>query len=386
MNRMATKRCNFADLTESIGSPVIDKEAGIIRNVRILGRVSGNGREYSDRAMQQAATLYEGKGVNVNHPDRANPGVGRSVQDGIGQLRGVNVKPDGVYGDLHYLKSHPVAGILCESAERMPDRFGLSHNAVGDSVERGGKRIVESIENVRSVDLVQNPATNKSLFESQEQSPMTTKTLTEVIESLPKDHKARKGLTTLMEMDALPMITGDMPVDMEMGEAGTAAPTADQAAKAAFVAAIKAIIEDDSIDWPATQTKVAELLATMAKMDGGGEAEGETETEGDETVTEQLREELDQLKAELAAEKTDKANRALLESKGIAVTDHRLKTLKAVTDKATQTSLMEDWAKITPVKGGAPRPAKSPPANLVEGLDANYKAPKGKAAMLSSYK
>ena len=72
-----------------------------------------------------------------------------------------------MYGDLNVIMSHPLADTLFEVAERKPNRFGLSHNAAGDVVERNGRRIVESIKSVLSVDLVQNPATVKSLFESE---------------------------------------------------------------------------------------------------------------------------------------------------------------------------------------------------------------------------
>jgi hypothetical protein len=159
----------------------VDREAGVIRGVKVLGRESRNGREYSDRALHEAAQLYEGIGVNLNHPDRKETNRERPVEAGFGWLAAARVEADGVYADLHYLRSHAQAAVLIEAAERNPKRFGLSHNAEGKVARRDGKTIVESIEKVRSVDVVQNPATNSGLFESEERK-MSTRTVQEVIQ------------------------------------------------------------------------------------------------------------------------------------------------------------------------------------------------------------
>ena len=78
----------------------------------------------------------------------------------------------GVYGDLHYLKSHPQAELVAEAAERNPNRIGLSHHAEGTVRMDGSRVIFETVERVHSVDLVQTPATNAGLFESKGK-PMT---------------------------------------------------------------------------------------------------------------------------------------------------------------------------------------------------------------------
>lgn len=144
----------------------IDREAGIIRDVKILGKVSKNRREYTDAALREAAGHYDGIRVNLNHPDKAAIKSNRGIQDWIGSLEHVVVRDDGVYGNLCMLKSHPFAPAVFEAAERYPNKFGLSHNADVVGFHAGGKAIVESVEKVRSVDLVQNPATTGGLFES----------------------------------------------------------------------------------------------------------------------------------------------------------------------------------------------------------------------------
>lgn len=145
----------------------VDREAGVIRGVKIIGRESKNGRYYSDVALEQAAALYEGVGVNIDHPQHSTPEADRKLADGFGHLQNVARRHDGVFGDLVYLRTHALAEQVCEAAERMPRQLGLSHNAEGFVIHRNGRWIVEGIARVRSVDLVRNPATNRGLFESE---------------------------------------------------------------------------------------------------------------------------------------------------------------------------------------------------------------------------
>ncbi len=144
----------------------IDRAAGIIRDVKIIGPSSRNGRRYSTTALAKAIGLYEGVNVNVDHSPTPNGPV-RTLRDRFGRLVEVRQSPDGgLRGDLHFLKSHPLAEMVLEAAERMPQALGLSHNAEGRTTTKGGETVVEEITRVRSVDLVSDPATTKSLFEA----------------------------------------------------------------------------------------------------------------------------------------------------------------------------------------------------------------------------
>ena len=143
----------------------VDTQRGVIRGVRILGQTSRNGREYSPQALRQAAALYEGTKCYLDHVRRDNPSASRSLKDWVGVLENVRVDGNCVRGDLALIKSHPMSPAILEAAETRSTRFGLSHNADGQTISRGGKTIVESIDRVRSVDLVDNPATNAGLFE-----------------------------------------------------------------------------------------------------------------------------------------------------------------------------------------------------------------------------
>jgi len=161
-----TQLVDLLEIVPGATAARIDSGAGMLRGVKVLGLRSSNGRIYSPAAIRSARHLYEGIRVNIDHPSRRQPDGDRQLADRFGQLRNVRERHDGLYADLEYLRAHPLAGMVAEAAERMPSALGLSHNAQGRVVQRDGQSIVEEITLVRSVDLVSDPATNRSLFES----------------------------------------------------------------------------------------------------------------------------------------------------------------------------------------------------------------------------
>jgi hypothetical protein len=164
----------------------VDREAGVIFGVRVLGLVSDNGRRYTAEAARKAVPLYEGRKVKIDHPKR--PDESRPVSSTFGWLKDVCQAQDGsLYADLHYLKAHEMAATVTEAAERNPSLFGLSHNAEGRGQNVDGVFVVEEIVEVRSVDLVDSPATNRTLFESRN---MATKTVRQLVEASKVKDKA----------------------------------------------------------------------------------------------------------------------------------------------------------------------------------------------------
>lgn len=144
----------------------VDREKGVIYGVKILGLESANGRSYSPKAIREAAQLYEGSKVNLNHARGANATGPRGYEERLGAVRGVKVvEGSGLYGNLHYNPKHAIAEQLIWDAENAPENVGLSHSIEGRTGKRDGKTVVEQITKVISVDLVADPATNKSLFE-----------------------------------------------------------------------------------------------------------------------------------------------------------------------------------------------------------------------------
>lgn len=173
----ATKtRITEGDVLEFVQSPgplKVDRERGIIHRAKMIGTISRNKGEYPLPTLHEARDLYEGAKCNTNHPDRANPAADRDTDDRLGIFRNVTVESDGTYGDLHVLKSHPMAERVFEAAENpeLVDAFGFSHNAHTIREQApDGHVIHKRITRVRSVDLVADPATTKSIFESE--SPM----------------------------------------------------------------------------------------------------------------------------------------------------------------------------------------------------------------------
>ncbi len=162
----------------------VDRQAGVIRGVKVLGLESRNGRTYLPEALAQAASLYEEAKVNVNHP-KGHPGGPRDYQDRIGTIRGVSVRQnEGLFGDFHFNPKHALAEQLIWDAEHAPENVGFSHNVEARVGRRGDRVVVEAITRVQSVDLVADPATTRGLFESTE----TAKPLT--LEDLHRDYPA----------------------------------------------------------------------------------------------------------------------------------------------------------------------------------------------------
>lgn len=323
----------------------IDREAGVIRGVKVLGRESANGRTYSDQAMKDAARLYEGAEVNIDH-DRKEPNRERGLLEGFGVLRGVVEQPDGVYSDLHYLKTHPATEVFLERAERFPDKVGLSHNADGKASRRSGKLIVESIAKVNSVDVVRNPATNKGLFESKDQT--MPKTVKEILESAFPETFAACGL---LEMDGMGAMAVEAPAASEGGS--------EEQIKTAFRAMVMAAFDDESLDTKATAKRIKTILSAYDKLSGSSSAgENPPEEKEEKPMSESKEKTPDPLLTKLAEsverierreaerEKREKI-RAIMAETGVAEDAALLESLVKL-DEAEARKLCEREAKLRP--------------------------------------
>jgi hypothetical protein len=143
----------------------VDREAGIIRGVKLLGLASRNGRRYRESALEGAVSLYEGAKVNINHP-KGHPLSPRDYQDRLGVVRGVEFRAgEGLFGDLHFNPKHALSEQLVWDAEHAPQNVGMSHNVLARTSRNGNDTIVEAITKVQSIDLVADPATTSGLYE-----------------------------------------------------------------------------------------------------------------------------------------------------------------------------------------------------------------------------
>eukprot|EP00913_Durusdinium_trenchii_P035346 g33076.t1 len=308
---------NLQEQTFSRQPHRVDRDAGVIFGVKVLGVTSKNGRTYSPKALAAAARLYEGIEVNIDHPDRNHPGRERGIRESFGVLRNVAVRDDGVYADLHFVRAHDLAGQIAERAERFPDKLGLSHNARGQVARRGDRQVVENIEFVRSVDIVTRPATVKGLFESERNHMQnrSTETLLEPIDD-------SGGRPLLLETDEEPG-TSDTSESSAVVES-------DSRVRSAFRTAVIAAFDDEALDMPATLGRIREVLAAHDSVAGGVPSE----------TAESYR--IVELESRLALMESEKEARALLEAEGVDATDEFIEAV----------ALLE-----SPVKKAALKPA-----------------------------
>jgi hypothetical protein len=146
----------------------LDREAGIVRNVKILGWTSLNRRRYTRAAVEKAVPLYDGCKVYINHSKTAPNSTAvpeRDLRDRFGRILNPRVEETGLYGDLRYNPNHTWAKAFEWFAENDPEGLGLSHEALLRQVRtEDGAEIIE-IPKVYSVDLVATPGSVNSLFE-----------------------------------------------------------------------------------------------------------------------------------------------------------------------------------------------------------------------------
>lgn len=353
MIKSATKRI----IESTIGGGAVDFENGIIRGVKILGRESKNNRIYTEQAIKEAAALYEGCTVNFDHPSRDEAGKERSFFEAFGELRNIVVKADGVYGDLHFNRSHPAAKQVCEAAERFPNQFGLSHNAEGLGDLKGGRMVIESIVRVNSVDIVTQPATNAGLFESVQGDQPKGKTMKISLKKLVESKGSAVQKKRLLEMDGM-LPDQMMTAEMEMPEPGEEASTDDQVA-AAFKAMIMSVLDDSSLDVVGKAKKIKEILTAQDKLVNGTAPAAEPTPESNDYEKKPT---MESLQRELASLKAERGAIDLLEQVGLPAKRAYVVALAAVSDKDVKKDLLESWKQPAAIAPAAPaKPSFSRP-------------------------
>ena len=244
----------------------VDREAGHIDGVLICGVQSRNGRDYPTSVLSRDYARYEGAAVNCDHADEST--VGRR----LGWFSDVKPGADGrPRGRLNLLKSHPMSAAVFEAAERNPSLFGMSHVAVCGTKRINGRETVESINKVLSIDLVADPATTKSLYESYHPTGQPMKLTTYCEQVAAKWPAVAERLKIVREMDGMGDVSMDSPPDMAAGP--------DDPVKAAFSQAMHALVDQfdgGSLEGPALLSKLKTLMKAAEKMNGK-EAEPEAE-------------------------------------------------------------------------------------------------------------
>ena len=123
----------------------VDRTAGVIRGIKILGPHSRNRREYLPEALARAVSLYEGAKVNVNHP-KGHPNSPRDYQERMGVIRNVQHRAgDGLFADFHFNPKHYLSEQLIWDAEHTPENVGFSHNVQARTSRRGDPNTGEPV-------------------------------------------------------------------------------------------------------------------------------------------------------------------------------------------------------------------------------------------------
>lgn len=136
-------------------------EENVLRNCRICGYgKSDNGASYPRDVLHEACHLYEGHPVYLNHDLGVVKGKKRLYEDRIATLRNVRAAEEAFMCDMELNPHKPMAKAVAWDYMKN-NRVGLSHIANG-KVRAG---TVEKINEVYSVDLVNEPATNRTLRE-----------------------------------------------------------------------------------------------------------------------------------------------------------------------------------------------------------------------------
>jgi len=162
------------DLIESFDGPFFTEASIDADNLTIKGVCpfgtdkSANNRIYKERAIESLTSLVNGSKMYLNHPTKSElkerDGV-RDVRDWAGVFRNPRKESKKVFADLQVREQY--WDLLRDVATLQPEGMGLSINArVKVFADEKGMESVEDVDTLRSVDLVANAATTRSLFES----------------------------------------------------------------------------------------------------------------------------------------------------------------------------------------------------------------------------
>lgn len=324
---MSTTRTITAVESAPFASSKVNREAGYIDGVLICGVTSRNGRDYPAAVLARDYAKYESAPVNADHGDEST--VGRR----LGWFSDVKPGSDGrPRGRLNVLKSHPLAESVFEAAERNPSLFGMSHVAVCGTKRVNGRETVESINKVLSIDLVADPATTKSLYESfnPTSAPMKFKAFAEAVGT--KFPTAAPCLLKFLREEM-----GDMEMEAPP-EMATATDAADPV-KAAFSQAMHALVDQfdgGGVDGAGLLSKLKQLMKAAEKMSGAEPAAPEPA-------------EMESVRKQLADVVKENATLKLEKLIGDTVlTPVQRKAVESLTDEADRKALVESFKQIKP--------------------------------------
>jgi len=263
-SRKPEQSVELREFTNTVGvGAAVNRDTCTITGLKILGPESRNKRHYSESLRRSTAHLYEGVPAYFDH---LKPGAERSYADCFGHWSNIRALPEGTFGDLKYNPKHPMAEAVLHDIENGTKGVGCSPDHYGNGpVGRDGKRMVESITVVKSIDIVANPATNRSFSESTnegnadmaELAEQLTEALTKVSTLATEKQSLAEQVTKLTEQ-----------VSTLVGEKSKLQESVDAAAAATKIAEHKAavvkLLDDNKI---AAHLRKPELIAMYEAVD-----------------------------------------------------------------------------------------------------------------------
>jgi hypothetical protein len=269
------------------GKPMrVDREAGVIRGVKVLGPKSANtsGNEYpreTREALAKEINAAGGARAYVDHPQHGASNETRSYRDSLGIHRNLRETGSGLVSDFYYNKAHPLAEQLVYDAEHMPELCGFSINTrCGRDRMEGGRRIIESIQWDRlrhGIDAVARGATCSTLYESLRNRPMRT------IQEILRSPTAPKGFKKKLREQAE---SGILSPGDEVGEpTSDDAPAHVSALMSGYRQALSTLLDDDTLDLAGKIDRAKKILKAADELgpsggDGGDDDEGEEQPGG----------------------------------------------------------------------------------------------------------
>jgi hypothetical protein len=373
--KTAVRNLVSCELRESY-APVglVDRANGIIRHVKILGKESPNRHEldvegtiYLDEALESLLPLCRDVNVNVGHRPR-DPKTGQPLKvdrdpiERFAWLENPVRESDGTYGDLHFLDANdPFAVRVMNAAEKHPSSFALSIDAIGQGDVKNGKYLVHRIESLKSVDLVADGGTNRSLFEGQEQPRRKKVMKNQLFEAL------KKGIAKRREKH--PKSTRGQWL-LEMGEAvdGQEVPIKEEDATEPAPAdeldhlfqAFKQIREKD----PEKANKILAMLKAEIAEEEGDEEEVEEDEEPEAKNKDEEEKKTEKMESRLRELEAKDNCRELCESLSFQADKETLQLLMDLPTPEKRTALIKKLKGAKPTN--RPRSSSGIPAPVLE--------------------
>jgi hypothetical protein len=139
----------------------VDESNCAIRGVCVLrkGEARGHGLHVDDETIRGMLESARGK---AQIPCQLDHGSG--VENTVGFLADFRIQGEKLVADLHLLRTHEETPRLLEKAQRMPRAFGLSAAFAGCGEAQSGGKKAARCHDLKSVDIVTQPAATDGLF------------------------------------------------------------------------------------------------------------------------------------------------------------------------------------------------------------------------------